>query len=239
VDFDDDARLDTSQIRDRRGGRAGRTAAIGGGGLGAAGLIIVLLLNLLGGGDGSGTGDLVGQLFPGAGSVQVGGAGADNGELERSCRTGADADRTRECRIVAVVNSAQSFWTGELARRGARYEPAPTTFFDAALDTGCGRAGPEVGPFYCPADPAVYIDLTFFDELQSSFGAAGGDFAEAYVIAHEYGHHVQHLTGQADRVRTREGADWSCRPTATPASGPTTPPPPPPPGRTANRSSGS
>ena len=110
-------------------------------------------------------------------------------------------------RIVAVVNSVQAFWTEEFARRGGRYQEAPTTFFSGGVGTACGQASSDVGPFYCPADSTIYIDLSFYDELRNRFGARGGDFAEAYVIAHEYGHHIQNLTGQNDRVRTRQGPD--------------------------------
>ncbi|MCC6436443.1 MAG: neutral zinc metallopeptidase [Acidimicrobiales bacterium] len=210
MDFDDKARLDTSQIRDLRagGGRSrGKTAAIGGGGLGLVGVIITLLVTVLGGGGGGGlSGGNLSQLFPEQ-PVSVGVAEGDNAGLESQCRTGADAETQRDCRIVAVVNSVQDFWAEEFARRGGRYEQAPTTFFAGAVDTACGQASADVGPFYCPADSGVYIDLTFYDELRTRFGAEGGDFAEAYVIAHEYGHHIQNLTGQNDRVRTRQGPD--------------------------------
>jgi hypothetical protein len=111
--------------------------------------------------------------------------------VQTECRTGEDANEREDCRIVAVINSVQAYWSRAL--RG--YEPTRTRFFDGSIDTGCGAASSAVGPFYCPRDRYVYIDLGFFDQLQSQLGARGGPLAEAYILAHEYGHHVQNLTG--------------------------------------------
>jgi predicted metalloprotease len=122
------------------------------------------------------------------------------GEVSTECRTGEDANRRQDCRIVAVVNSTQKFWNGVFARSGRQYPYADTVFFTDRIDTGCGLASSQVGPFYCPPDKLVYIDLGFFDELESQFGASG-DFAQAYVIAHEYGHHVQNQLGVLDSIR--------------------------------------
>jgi predicted metalloprotease len=181
------ASLDTGQIEDRRG-MGGRGLAVGGGG---AGLLVVLLIALLGGNPfGGGSGSDPFSLGTGAPSQQ-----ADNTDLSASCRTGADANQSEDCRIVAVVNSVQDYWDGVVDG----YENADTVLFSGQVDTGCGAATAEVGPFYCPNDAHVYIDLSFFGELRSRFGAHGGPFAEAYVVAHEYGHHIENLLGILSR----------------------------------------
>jgi predicted metalloprotease len=185
------ARLDTSQIEDRRGMSGGRGVAIGGGGLGLVIALVLIVLNLAGGGGGS---SAVQEAFQSLSGVTVGAGSTPQGL--RDCQTGADAQRSEDCRIVAYVNSIQDYWGNQV--RG--YRPAPTVFFTDQTSTACGQATTEVGPFYCPADAKVYIDLGFFQELVDRFGARGGPLAEAYVLAHEYGHHVQDLTGVLDRV---------------------------------------
>jgi uncharacterized protein len=182
VDFNDDARLDTSQITDRRG--RGPGIALGGGGLGIVGVILALVL-------GVSPSDLTG-----GGSSQDTGSSTTS-DLKQRCQTGADARRDEDCQIVLVVNSVQSYWATKLA---GRYSPANTEFFTGRTSTGCGAASSDVGPFYCPNDDIVYLDLGFFSELRTKFGAQGGPFAEAYVVAHEYGHHIQDLLGVTDRV---------------------------------------
>lgn len=175
--FKPGSQLDPGQVRDRRG-RGGRLAI--GGGLG--GLVLVVAIYLLGGNPAE-----VAQILDG---TTIGGGQPDSSIIDQ-CETGADANARDDCRIVGYVNSIQAYW--ETAVDG--YELAPTTFFTGGISTGCGQASSAVGPFYCPPDGGVYIDLGFFDELRIRFGAEGGPFAEAYVIAHEYGHHVQALVG--------------------------------------------
>ena len=195
------ARLDPSQVEDYRG-QGGGLGGLGGGKIlgGGGGLIgvVVLVLYLVLASQGGGLGDL-GSL-----AGQSVGPGTPNPELAAECRTGADANERDDCRIVGVVNSVQAYW----AKTVRNYEPARTRFFDGQIQTECGVASSAVGPFYCPEDRYVYIDLGFFDQLESQLGARGGPLAEAYVLAHEYGHHVQNLTGtlrSADRGTGPQG----------------------------------
>ncbi len=188
--FRSNARLDASQVSDRRGaggigvgGLGGRGMAVGGGGV--VGLIVVVALILLQSG-----------VLGGAPSGAVGGTG----DLSAECRTGADANARQDCQTVATVNSVQSYWAEYFAAHGDSYPEAQTVLFDGQVSTGCGAASSAVGPFYCPTDETVYLDLGFYDALQRDFGAKGGVFAETYVIAHEYGHHVQHVLSYDRRV---------------------------------------
>jgi uncharacterized protein len=195
-------KLDTGQVTDVRGRRMGGRLAVGGGGLGLAGVIVVLLFTLLSGGEGG----LGGQLSPL--EDQRVGQGDTPSEVSTECQTGEDANTRQDCRIVGVVNSAQKFWDGVFTRSGRQYPYADTVFFTDQVQTGCGFASSDVGPFYCPSDQQVYVDLGFFDELQSRFGAGGAPFAQAYVIAHEYGHHVQNQLGVLESIRgDRQGPE--------------------------------
>jgi predicted metalloprotease len=196
------ATLDPGQVTDVRGRRMGPGGlALGGGGLGLAGVVIYLLFALLSGGSGG-----LGQLAP-LEDEQVG-QGDTPSEVSQACRTGEDANQRQDCRIVGVVNSVQKFWDGVFQRSRKQYPYVDTVFFTDQVQTGCGLAGSEVGPFYCPRDQRVYIDLGFFDELQSRFGAGGAPFAQAYVISHEYGHHVQNQLGVLERIgNDRQGPE--------------------------------
>jgi uncharacterized protein len=199
------AQLDPSQVTDVRGRSmgGGRGLAIGGGGVG---LVIALVYLLLGGDPGA----LV-TTDPGA-NVEP------NASVLAECRTGADANRRADCRAVGFVNSIQAYWTEAYRQGGGTYRPAELVLYTDVVSTACGGATSAVGPFYCPPDQTVYIDLGFFEELQSRFGARGGPLAEAYVVAHEYGHHIQNLEGilqpggggsgaQSRAVRTELQAD--------------------------------
>ena len=179
--FRRDVGLDTSQVSDRRG--AGPLAVGGGGIIG----LIVLVFSLLNGGGGGG----LGVDTP---------AGDLKSDLSANCQTGEDANQRDDCRIVGVVNSVQKFWE----QRQPGYRRATTVFFNGGVQTACGSASSAVGPFYCPTDQKIYIDLGFYEDLRNRFGASGGPFAEAYVIAHEYGHHIENLRGVLERARSRE-----------------------------------
>jgi predicted metalloprotease len=223
MQFNDRANLDTSQVEDRRGGggfSGGRGLVVGGGGLGLVVALVMALVfgvNPFSGSDGGyvdpnsgGYGSPSGYPY-GYPADEVAGARAGSAtSLAQECRTGADANSREDCRIVGYVNSVQRYWTDYFAQQGQQYVPAKTVFFTDATNTGCGSATAEVGPFYCNEDEQVYIDLGFYDELRQKFGARGGPFAEAYVLAHEYGHHIQDLTGAlAQRQGNDRGAQSS------------------------------
>jgi predicted metalloprotease len=157
--------------------------------------VIVLLATLLLGGGGGGT-------FP---NLLQDGLGAPQSQEEDGF-------------VAFLSEDTQAVWADLLARSGATYEFTTVNSFTGQVSTGCGTATAAVGPFYCPADRQVYLDLEFFDELRSRFGAPG-DFAQAYVVAHEVGHHVQNVLGTSAEVHRREQAapspeeanQWSVR----------------------------
>ncbi|TCK27338.1 KPN_02809 family neutral zinc metallopeptidase [Pseudonocardia endophytica] len=208
--FDENADLDTSGVDDLRGsgggggglgGGIGGRVAMGGGGLGVVGIVIYLLLSTFAGGNLGGID--AGGGFGGLDGLSAGQT-ADSGQLAQNCRTGASANSSTDCEVVAVLNSLDSYWASQF--RQGQFQRPRTNFFDGQVSTsGCGGATSATGPFYCPADSEIYIDLSFFQELTSRFGTQGGPFAQAYVIAHEYGHHIQNLTGANRRAGNDTG----------------------------------
>jgi predicted metalloprotease len=192
--FRRDVDLDPGRVRDVRGRRVrGGGIALGGG----LGTIIIIALILLSGGN---LGDIVGGLAPAPAEGPVG------SQLIEECRTGEQANERQDCRIVGVILSLDEYWSEAFTGQAEFREPSVEIFSDAT-NTGCGAASSAVGPFYCPLDQTIYIDLGFYDQLESQFGAQGGPFAEMYVMAHEYGHHIQNLLGllEAGRDAGAEG----------------------------------
>jgi predicted metalloprotease len=173
----------SGNVEDRRGGRRpARTA----GGLGLGGLAIVVVIGLF---MGKSPTEILGLL----------------GEVQRSLPPPAQQPQSPSGNdealqfISAILGESEDVWSAEFARRGAAYTPPRLVMFHGSVQSACGTASSAVGPFYCPADRQVYLDTEFFDAMQRRLGG-GGDFAEAYVIAHEVGHHIQTLTGVSQRV---------------------------------------
>jgi uncharacterized protein len=183
--FNDDADIQGGRVRKR-----GRNVAIGTGiGVGGGGIAVVIVLLL---------GQFLGVDLSGVVPAEGGGAGSgtSTGDTDLSrCRTGAQANADVDCRMQGAATSLDTYWTGVL---GAKYTQPQLIIFDGATQTGCGSATADVGPFYCPPDRTVYIDTTFYDDLTSRFGATGGPLAQLYVVAHEWGHHIQNITGIMD-----------------------------------------
>lgn len=186
MSFNDNVQLDPSQVQDRRG--MGRGAKVGGG---IGGGIILLIAALFG---------INPNLLEGlAGPVQE--PQSQSQGTAPACKTGADADARVDCRILGTVNSLNAFWPAYLGQYNRQYPQPETVIFEAATETGCGAATSAVGPFYCPADTTAYFDPAFFQELVDRFGSSGGPLAQEYVVAHEFGHHVQNLLGNLDRAQ--------------------------------------
>jgi uncharacterized protein len=198
VRFNPRADISAGRVRDVRGGGGGGglggipIGAISGGGIGTTILVIIIfvIVQLAGGGSGAGS----------AGPEQT-------TDRYDKCLTGADANQSQDCARKAVEESLESYWSAELpAQTGQQFTPTQIETFTGATSTGCGDATKDVGPFYCPTDQTIYLDTTFFqDVLQGQLNGPSGAFVEPYVIAHEFGHHIQNLLGTMSRVKTQEG----------------------------------
>jgi uncharacterized protein len=190
----------TQGIEDRRGVRVGgRGGGMPGGipvGIGGGGglilLLIILAVNVLGGGGGS----LGGALDPYGGAAPAAPAG-------RGLDPATDPDRDLVEFVGYVLEDANDLWEDVFSRAGQRYERTTLVLFTDAVQSGCGQASSQTGPFYCPLDRKIYLDLDFFRELERRFDAPG-DFAQAYVVAHEVAHHVQTLLGISEEVRAAQ-----------------------------------
>jgi predicted metalloprotease len=192
MELNERADIDTSQVNDR--GRSGGGIGglpIGGGGL--AGLVVTLVIALVGG-------------YFGINTMGGGGDSSAPSSSLAECEQ-ANALQNLKCRNVLYVNSIQAYWRDQLPKSfGEQYQPADTNLFEGSVNTACGAADSGVGPFYCPADDAVYIDLSFYEVLSKQLGAPG-EFAQPYVLAHEYGHHVQDVLGTEAEMRRRQQRD--------------------------------
>lgn len=185
MSFNDDARLDSSRVNDSRGRGRGTKIAAGGGGI-----VVVLLAALFGVNP-----ELLEQLGLGAGPSSEQNTTSTAGPGIAECKTGADANKRQDCRILATTQSLDSFWLSYLPKYDVQVEKSGVEIFSDRVDTACGPASSAVGPFYCPGDRIAYFDTAFFADLQNDYGADGGALAEEYVVAHEYGHHIQNTIG--------------------------------------------
>lgn len=183
MQYNPGAQLDSSQVEVRGGGTGGRVAVGGGVSL------LVIILGLI---FGFNPAEILGS------GSESSGAGTTSGTDMAQCQTGADVEKDRNCRFVVYANTANEYWGGLIQN----YQPIKTILFNGQTSTGCGQATTDVGPFYCPNDQNVYLDPTFTkDMLQGQLGGQGGDAAEAYVIGHEYGHHIQDVLGTLAKVQ--------------------------------------
>ena len=210
--FNENVQLDTSQATS--GGSSGGGYGGGGnfpGGIqvggGIGGLILLILIFIFGGNvlGGGGTQDPGTDTSTGQSSSldpsQVAPGGSQSDQAFAQCKTGADANRDDVCLVIATVNSVQNYWSSALPQYGRQYTKANTVLYSGQTQSACGTASNQVGPFYCPLDKLVYIDASFFQELQQRFGANGGNLAKEYVVAHEYGHHIQDILGLLGRAQ--------------------------------------
>jgi len=187
--FQEGGSFEGGRVRTSRGGKV----AAGGGGLVALVVALVWVFS-------NGQVDLSGVTGDSAGG------GATEGTIPKCSADQANADPA--CRLSATIQSLDAYWSPTVTAAGATFAQPEVLSFEGSADTACGTASSSTGPFYCPPDATIYLDLGFFDELQSRFGAEGGPLAEEYVEAHEYGHHVQQITGVMEQAqRQGTGAD--------------------------------
>lgn len=177
-------RRQSDNMEDRRGMSGGGKAVLGGGLIG----IVILLLNMFGGETGQTIAPILEQFQEG-----------QNAPTEQRDLTAAEKQEGEFVNALLVDN--EDVWTKIFKENGLNYEAPKLVLFSGQVQTACGGASSASGPFYCPGDRKVYMDMTFFEELKSKFGAKGGDFAVAYVVAHEIGHHVQTLLGTSAKMR--------------------------------------
>jgi len=200
VTFNEGSSINSGRVQRRRGG-AGGGVAIGGG---VGGIIIVLLFlvfQLTGGGDA--TSSLNGLANDTSDQTT-------DGDFAASCQTGADANASADCRVAGTITSLDDYWSDAMPALGSELTLPGIVVFDAATSSGCGTASASTGPFYCPTDQTIYLDTAFFDELENTYGASGGPLAQMYVVAHEYGHHIENELGVfdvANRGDTGEDSD--------------------------------
>lgn len=181
MSFNEGVTIDTSGAS--RGGR-GRGPVMVGGGIGT---IVIVIIALLLGVDPS-------QILGGGGPQDQAQTQNDQ-SLAEECKTGADANKNVDCRVVATYDSLNTFWQPVAEQSKLPFQRPKLVLFTGQTNTGCGAATSAVGPFYCPADMTIYIDTSFYDVLEQQFGSSGGPLAQEYVIAHEYGHHIENLQG--------------------------------------------
>ena len=195
MSFNNDIRLDPSRVRVSGPGR--KVAGAGAGSL--LGAILIFAFSYFTGIDPS-------VLSPApAGSPQASASPVDTS----TCRTGRDANARIECRMVATAQSLDQVWKQQLREQdtGVTYELPDFQIFTGTVTTACGGASSAVGPFYCSGDSTVYLDLGFFDDMVSQYGASESTLAQEYVVAHEWGHHIQNLQGVFRTYDTREAGD--------------------------------
>ncbi len=182
-----DGRRNSSNVSDRRGMSGGAKAGIGGG---IIGVVVLAIVTLLGGGD---LGDVINNVL-GQGGVSI--------QNQEGYTPDAEDERLADL-ASKVLAGTEDVWTEEFRRQGwGEYECPKMVLYTGSVNSGCGYATSQIGPFYCSADQTVYIDLDFFKDMERTIGA-GGDFTYAYVIAHEVGHHVQYLLGTLDAAHQR------------------------------------